>query len=186
MSVDTENAAVNIRPVNVKEYAIVDTDADTLEGHFNTGGINRLQTALINCEKIAAARYIVCSEENFTYFLSHLDPIALTVPEDINYNYAGINLTIEGGSRELLPDELMKYFCYLTENCGENREQIETIFRAIAKNFFDEENEERFVELYSETVNFFNTGISAADVQNYYKTINSLAQSGGIDNITFG
>lgn len=186
MSVDSEGAKVSIRPIDKTEIAIVDGIDNTLEEHFNSGGVNGLQSALINCEQLAVARYIVCSEENFTQFLSRIDPMTLTVPETISYDFGGINLTIEAGTREFTPDELMKYFCFLSEDPSANREQLETIFREISRNFFDPEDEEKLTELFSETVNCFNTNISAADVQNYYKTFNALAQNGGIDDLAFG
>ena len=185
MSVDTASDKIEIKALDPRKITTADSQTAMLETHFNTGGVTQLQNAVIAAEGMAAARYIVCSEENFTYFLSAIDPITLTIDEDIFYNYNGISLTIEGGTRTLTPDELMKYFCWLSENDRENAEKIEELFKIIARSFFDEEDPDRLSELYSKVVNLFSTNITAMDVSKYSRAINAFAARGAIDNLTF-
>lgn len=185
MKINTAEGTFSIRAIDVDEFAAVDSVTDTLENHFNVGGITELQHALSACEQITPARYIVCSEENFTYFLSDLEPMTLTLEENIYYNFNGIRITIESGTREFTADEAMKYFCYLAEHKEENEEKLCEIFRLIAKNFFDTENTERLSELYSKVVNYFSTDVSALDVATYYKALDEFAYNGGIDALSF-
>ena len=183
MALDSENASVEIRSIPVREYAVVDGKNASLANHFTYGGVNEIKQALINREEIAGARYVFCTEENFTYFLDCIPALTLDIPETVEYNYKGIDLIIESGERELTSDSLMKYFCYLTEDVPKNEEILTTIFRCFAQSFFEEGNENRFVDLCSKIINYFSTDVSAVDIQTYGKTFNEMAERGAVEGL---
>ena len=185
MKIDTENGSVSIEKIDQRKLASLGSKTSTIEGHFNSGGISALQKAAFAGAGVNSSRYVVCTEEGLTYFFSLLDPVELTIENDTRFDFNGINLTFEKGTKEFSADELVKYFCFLSENTEGNEPKLEFIFKSIAESFFDEENEERFVELFTSAVNYFSTDISAVDIQNYKQVINDFAKNGGIDSLSF-
>lgn len=184
VSVNTDENQLAVKYIPLNTVAEIDGQPDTLYSHFNQGGISRIQQALQNRLDLACARYAFSTEDGLIDIFKHLGEVELTIDENIEYTFEGIDIVIESGTRNFNADMLMKYFCYLCENIDSNTELFTQMLKLVSSIFFDEENPNRFADTFSSVVNSVSTDFSSLDIQNYLSLVNSIYNSGLMDEMT--
>ncbi len=157
------------------QISINGTTADFSE-HFAAGGTNQLMLALSEHTGTQFDRYIISDETSFYHLIQLLGETTVEIENRVSYEHNGVSFIIDEGTQLLTPDMMLKYYLYLVENQGENREKIVGIIIDILERLVSCEDDATLENNFCTALGYFDTNISALDFSNNKELIKAIPQ----------
>lgn len=109
---NAEENSIMVATLDSSTSVTVNGTGNTLQGWFQTTGINGLLQAVETNTQVKIDRYIKQSESNLKKVITKVGDITVDVPQAISYRGTDLSLFLESGQQKLTGDLFIKYLQY--------------------------------------------------------------------------
>ena len=109
---DAEENSILVATLDPFTSVTVNGTGNTLQGWFQTTGINGLLQAVETNTQLKIDRYIKQSESNLKKVITKVGDITVDIPQAISYRGTDFSLFLESGQQKLTGDLFIKYLQY--------------------------------------------------------------------------
>ena len=125
----------------------VNSTGNTLQGWFQTTGINGLLQAVETNTQLKIDRYIKQSESNLKKVITKVGDITVDIPQAISYRGTDFSLFLESGQQKLTGDLFIKYLQYA--GTEEQANAVCALLRQILQSFTEENLDTMFNYIFN-------------------------------------
>lgn len=109
---NAEENSIMVATLDPFTSVTVNSTGNTLQGWFQTTGINGLLQAVETNTQLKIDRYIKQSESNLKKVITKVGDITVDIPQAISYRGTDFSLFLESGQQKLTGDLFIKYLQY--------------------------------------------------------------------------
>ena len=109
---NAEENSIMVATLDPFTSVTVNSTGNTLQGWFQTTGINGLLQAVETNTQLKIYRYIKQSESNLKKVITKVGDITVDIPQAISYRGTDFSLFLESGQQKLTGDLFIKYLQY--------------------------------------------------------------------------
>ncbi len=109
---NAEENSIMVATLDPFTSVTVNSTGNTLQGWFQTTGINGLLQAVETNTQLKIVRYIKQSESNLKKVITKVGDITVDIPQAISYRGTDFSLFLENGQQKLTGDLFIKYLQY--------------------------------------------------------------------------
>lgn len=109
---NAEENSIMVATLDSSTSVTVNGTGNTLQGWFQTTGINGLLQAVETNTQVKIDRYIKQSESNLKKVITKVGDITVDIPQAISYRGTDFSLFLESGQQKLTGDLFIKYLQY--------------------------------------------------------------------------
>lgn len=109
---NAEENSIMVTTLDPFTSVTVNSTGNTLQGWFQTTGINGLLQAVETNTQLKIDRYIKQSESNLKKVITKVGDITVDIPQAISYRGTDFSLFLESGQQKLTGDLFIKYLQY--------------------------------------------------------------------------
>lgn len=109
---NAEENSIMVATLDPFTSVTVNSTGNTLQGWFQTTGINGLLQAVETNTQLKIDRYIKQSENNLKKVITKVGDITVDIPQAISYRGTDFSLFLENGQQKLTGDLFIKYLQY--------------------------------------------------------------------------
>lgn len=144
---NAEENSIMVATLDPFTSVTVNSTGNTLQGWFQTTGINGLLQAVETNTQLKIDRYIKQSESNLKKVITKVGDITVDIPQAISYRGTDFSLFLESGQQKLTGDLFIKYLQYA--GTEEQANAVCALLRQILQSFTEENLDTMFNYIFN-------------------------------------
>ena len=144
---NAEGNSIMVATLDPFTSVTVNSTGNTLQGWFQTTGINGLLQAVETNTQLKIDRYIKQSESNLKKVITKVGDITVDIPQAISYRGTDFSLFLESGQQKLTGDLFIKYLQYA--GTEEQANAVCALLRQILQSFTEENLDTMFNYIFN-------------------------------------
>lgn len=144
---NAEENSIMVATLDPFTSVTVNSTGNTLQGWFQTTGINGLLQAVETNTQLKIDRYIKQSESNLKKVITKVGDITVDIPQAISYRGTDFSLFLESGQQKLTGDLFIKYLQYA--GTEEQANDVCALLRQTLQSFTEENLDTMFNYIFN-------------------------------------
>ena len=156
------NSIFSVTVVDKSTYGLADGVTQSLEDHYNQGGIGSLETALSEITGETYERYIIVTDSDLTLIFAELGHVIIDLPDSVVLTVSEGTVELEAGEQELDYEELADYLLNGISGDDILKQQGDVICE-ILRQYIEGADYTASEDIFDTVINYVTTDITVVD-----------------------